>query len=232
MRNGRKPTIEVNQGYFNEIDNEQKAYWLGFIWADGHVAQKAPWTVIVQIKDIEHLQQFANAIGYTGEIKTVKGSGFNSEAIHGRLVICRKTMCDVLNKLGRNNENMSIPNISKKLIPHFIRGYFDGDGSVYETTSTVTNKYGSKYKYRNLEVQIIGHKPYLEQIEKHFNDVGITCTYKNSKTDYMKYLKIDGGRNHRALYEYMYNDSTISLARKKDKWQLLYTTSPYGERSL
>lgn len=232
MKTGRKPTIKVDQNYFDVIDTERKAYWLGFIWADGYVSQKAPWTVIIQIKDIEHLHLFAKEIEYSGEIKTVNGSGFKRDAIHGRLVICRKKMCESLNLLGRNEDVMNIPDIPDKLIRHFIRGYFDGDGSVYKTKTTTKNQYGKKYRYEHLQVQIIGNIELLNSLEKHFNQVGVTCGYKDSKTDHMKYLRIDGGRNHRELHSYLYSDSTISLKRKADKWQLLYEYSPYGEKSL
>lgn len=225
MRTGRKPTIEVNARYFEKIDTEPKAYWLGYVYADGHSAQKAPWTMILQTKDIEHIQAFADALEYTGVVKQVKGSGYNEDAIHGRLVVCRKTMCDDLNRLGRNEQFMKIPDIDPTLIRHFIRGYFDGDGSIYMAKSTAKLADESRKTYSYLHVQMVGEKWFLEEIAAHLLQEGITSYWKDSKTDYMKYLNVSGGHNLRKLHEYLYVDSTIQLPRKAQKWEALYAHS-------
>lgn len=219
-------TIQVNGDYFEVIDTEQKAYWLGYLYADGHVAQQRPWTVILQSADVEHVQALADTVGYTGEVKTIRGSGFKEDAKHGRLVICRRKMCDDLNKLGRNDSLMQIPSIDPILIRHFIRGYFDGDGSIYYSKSTATTTAGNKKQYSYLHVQMIGPKPFLQQIEGILAQQGISVYWKDSKTDYMKYLNVSGGHNLRKLHQYLYEGATIQLPRKAQKWEGLY--APYG----
>lgn len=211
--------IGVNDRFFQTIDTEEKAYWLGFIFADGYTAREKPWIVVIQSIDTEHLQKLADAIEYTGTIKMTKGGSYEGSQPQGRLVICRKTMCEDIIRWGRYESPMKIPDIPKHLVPHFIRGYFDGDGSVYmQNTTASTNK--KKYPY--LASQIIGEQSFLSEIEKLFNDLTITTTWKNSKTDHMKYLCISGGHNLRKMHSYMYADSTVSLDRKTSKWQVLY----------
>lgn len=221
--------ISVNDRFFQTIDTEEKAYWLGFIFADGYAAQKAPWTVVVQSIDTEHLQKLADAIEYMGTIKMTKGGGYEGSQPQGRLVICRKTMCEDLIRWGRYESPMRIPDIPTHLIRHFIRGYFDGDGSVYmQNTTASTNK--KKYPY--LAAQIIGEESFLKEIEEVFRCWTMTVTYKNSKTDYMKYMCIHGGHNLRKMHSYMYVDSTVSLDRKASKWQVLYNKAPYSSDAI
>ena len=54
--------IEVNEKYFDIIDNEEKAYWLGYIYADGYSAQKSPWFLCIQTIDKNHIEKFSNII--------------------------------------------------------------------------------------------------------------------------------------------------------------------------
>lgn len=215
----------MNKNFFENIDSEKKAYWLGFVWADGHVSTKAPWFVVVQIKDKNHLEKMCADLEYTGEIKDRPGGSYKPESIQARVAFCRKKLCDDLNNLGRNNKVKSIPDIRKDLIPHFIRGYFDGDGSIYNSKSSSK---GKKYSY--LSASIIGENELMNDVKNHFNSAGINSNYKECNSDGMIYLEIYGGNNMRALYEYMYKDSTIYMDRKHIKWQQLYC--PYGERSL
>lgn len=213
--------IEVNEKYFDEIDSEEKAYWLGYIWADGYSAQMKPWFVAIQTKDKEHIEKFADSIDYTGTIKLVNTGGFENSSQMGRLVICRKYMCEKLNDLGKNITEMKIPDIPKNLIKHFIRGFFDGDGSVYTYNKSGIPKGATKrYSYIQLEASIIGRMSILTLIEQQLNN--IKCRYKNSKTDYMKYLVISNKKDMKAFYDYLYQDATIYLERKYLKFKNYY----------
>lgn len=215
----------MNKNYFSSIETAEQAYWLGFIYADGYVSQKAPWTVIVSSIDHDHMQKLAEAVEYTGEIKITNRGGYEGSKPQSRLVLCRSLMCKDLNELGRNNEEMSIPDIPTYLIRDFIRGYFDGDGGIHPCKSSVKLTDGTRKQYTYLHSQIIGTKPFLLEIAEHFKQAGINTYWKDSKTDYMKYLCISGGNNLRAMHSYMYDGSTVSMQRKMEKWQALYSPS-------
>ena len=66
-----KNRIEVDENYFNLIDSADKAYWLGFIAADGWLSSNLenPRMMIgLSLKDISHLEKFKNQIKFTGII--------------------------------------------------------------------------------------------------------------------------------------------------------------------
>jgi hypothetical protein len=215
--------IDVNKEYFDNINTKEKAYWLGYIWADGYSARKAPWFLCIQTKDQEHLKQFSDHISYTGNIKKVTTGGFENSSEMGRLVICRKYLCDKINSLGRYDEDMKIPNIQTRFIKDFIRGYFDGDGSVYTyIKSGVPSGSNKKYSYNRIEVSIIGTKSILEDIESELNKHSIKTRYKKSKTDYMFYLVISNKPDVKKFYEYLYDKSNVFLERKHQIFQDYY----------
>lgn len=145
FRNGVVPAI--NHHIFDSINTEEKAYWLGFIWADGcilNVKEDKPnyaFELGLSVKDIEHLRKFckfANVPENKIKVRKNNGLGKDKEFYLCRIQISSKHLWNVLNNYGccpnkTNNENF--PSISifsePKLISHFIRGVFDGDGWVY-----------------------------------------------------------------------------------------------------
>ncbi len=211
--------ISVNQTYFNTIDTEQKAYWLGYMFADGYSAVKAPWTVVVQTIDIDHLKLLADDIEYGGTLKYPKTpSGFGSKTQSARLVVCRKKMCVALNDLGKNN--LTLPKLNPELSRHFLRGMFDGDGSFTFKADNYTTKNGVRYgPYAKAGWSIILHKRHLRFFEDALSELGVNYHIANSKTEYMKYIKVSSWNAIQKIYNYMYLDSTRSLDRKRNKME-------------
>lgn len=217
--------INLDKNFFEFINTEEKAYWLGFIWADGHVSQKAPWFLVVQIKDRDHMEKLCKALSYDGTIKAVHGSGYNPNAIHYRVAFCRRKLCDDLNNLGRNSNKDTLPDIDPSLMGHFLRGYFDGDGSVIPTTTVIK---GVPYTY--LRASIIAEIGLAKNIQQFLLSNNITSVLNDSRTEYMKYISVTGGNNMRRLHSLMYENHTVCLTRKNVLWHNLY--GAHGEKSL
>lgn len=217
--------IKINKNFFNKIDTEEKAYWLGFIWADGHVSVKAPWFLVVQIKDRDHLEKLCESLEYEGTIKVVHGSGYNPDAVHYRVAFCRKTLCEDLNNLGRNSCKEKFPLIHNDLKRHFLRGYFDGDGCIHTGASSSSGK-----KYTYLHANFIAENNLALNIQDFLLENNVSSVIHDSKTDHMKYVKISGGNNMRCLHKLMYDNATVFLNRKNVLWQYLY--GAHGEKSL
>ena len=112
---------------FETINSEEKAYWLGFLYADGYVGSNTNHIELaLQIDDAQHIQKFAEFINFTGKIQQNK--------IRIRISFRDKIMHNDLINLGcfpKKSLDLKFP--SKDQVPtvflkDFIRGYTDGDG--------------------------------------------------------------------------------------------------------
>jgi DNA-binding transcriptional regulator WhiA len=122
-----------NDTYFSEIDNSQKAYWLGVLFADGNVSRKNSKTgkIFFSSIDKEWIELFKKEINFTGKITKETHKKYKKDIY--KISITSKIMFEDLVKLGctpNKTFTLKFPKLKKELTSHFIRGYFDGDGSV------------------------------------------------------------------------------------------------------
>jgi hypothetical protein len=134
MRPSRDSLIApVNEHYFDIIDSEQKAYWLGFLVADACIGKSAGTRRALRFylanKDAGAVEQFASDISYEGKLRHMKkkcqiGITFNS-------VIFCNSLINLGYLLWKNEGSPKIlENLRPDLVRHFIRGFFDGDGCI------------------------------------------------------------------------------------------------------
>ena len=216
----RKNHYTLNEDYFETIDTEHKAYWLGFIAADGCITDTNYFAISLKDRDI--LLELKKDLEYTGEIYYPEYN--NNENIYSRINFSSKKICNDLRKHGIH-ENKSftynnLPNISDDLMPHFIRGYFDGDGSVYVSKSRKNINKGSDKVYNTYNFNIIATKEFCENLNAYLSPILLY----NSKIpkhvgSNMYYYKISNKDILIKIYNYLYKDSTIYLNRKYNIWR-------------
>ena len=156
-----------DHSFFESIDTEAKAYFLGFMLADGHVGERE---VIIQLhsKDRHIIEEFVQCINGNNVIsEKINKSNFNNikkQAMSSRLNLRSDKMISDLNALGFCRDktyNTIVPKISEHLERHFWRGVMDGDGhiSFYTTNNRMKMASGEvkTYHYKTLEVGICGH---------------------------------------------------------------------------
>lgn len=120
-----------NESYFENINTPNKAYWLGWIVSDGSVNDVC-FRIRIQEKDIAILHKFKQDIQFTGPIKVNPNYNLNHQLLCGITLHSKKLLTD-LKQWGvvpRKARKTFFPNIPKILWSHFIRGVFDGDGTV------------------------------------------------------------------------------------------------------
>ena len=111
---------------FHIIDTEEKAYWLGFLYADGYVSKYNQVEVSLTLEDEDHLIKLKNFINTNTEI--IKDDH------RCRLLFCSKELAKDLANLGCvNNKSLILTfpteeQVPQELLRHFLRGYVDGDG--------------------------------------------------------------------------------------------------------
>lgn len=225
----------LNHNYFDEIDTEAKAYILGFIYADGFVGNEHYNNIVISINDYDIVKCIAKEIEFTGTIRKTKKGGFKNSRSGYSLNFSSKIMADTLRKIGLYpNKSLTIselPNIQKRLMRHFIRGYFDGDGSILLSHNSSYYRNGNvvkKYIYPTYNFNILGTENFLKSIvkEANFNYAKI----RDTKTKEIKSLNICAKKEFDNIFNYLYSNSTIKLERKYNKWKEI--KSAFSEQSV
>ena len=127
-----KKDLYFDESVFDVIDTEEKAYWLGFMCADGTISSspknpevKTEFKIELSLasKDLSHLEKFAAFIKYRKAIYC------NDKRC--RIFLNSERMWKSLYKHGcipQKTLKLQFPVLDQPLIRHFIRGYWDGDG--------------------------------------------------------------------------------------------------------
>jgi hypothetical protein len=217
-RNGRNSSrkYHFNERYFDIIDSEEKAYFLGFICADGSLDLKHKrLRIALQKQDHEILEKIISSIGSNREvIYYTKQSNFS----YGRrefqmcyVDFCSEIMINSLANKGLNNRKSDTLNsgiltfVPDNLIRHFLRGYFDGDGNIM-----FGRKYLSGIKYN---INICGN---LEFLENTFGKYFPTSNkyYKDKISKQCWVYKISSKERVVLFLKYLYDNSSFYLQRK------------------
>ena len=216
----KKCGIEIkqhpNQKYceeniFETIDSEEKAYWLGFLYADGCVSSNRNTIEIgLAVIDKEHLEKFKKFIKSEHKIGLHQGKLGDSY----RISIRSDKMKSDLIKLGctpKKSLTLTFPNenqVPENLIKHFIRGYFDGDGCV----SIGKSEY----------VDLISTIEFLECIKDILLKMNIKSTIiplatKNRNSNNYR-LVLTNKQGRKDFLKYIYDNANIYLDRKYEKF--------------
>lgn len=224
--NDSKIRYSYNKDYFKVIDTEEKAYWLGFIFADGCISEKdgnsKRLKITLKLSDLEHISKFINSIegNLKPSIKTAKCKGKDFGV--AEVVINCTEMCNDLIKLGaipNKTKLLEVPEIEYDLKNHFMRGYIDGDGSLY-----MGDRKGREGKKR-FAVEIVGYNcKILDDINEYFNENGISSKIYFKRENNSK-VGVYGKDSINKLIELVYINSNIYLDRKYEKALLIKSTN-------
>lgn len=204
---GKMPCF--NENYFEIIDDEHKAYWLGFIYADGGLVNNC-LTLGVQLSDREIIEKFKNDMRSNNKIIEYNSEKWNKHM--AQIGFTSNKLKEDLNKLGVvHNKTFllkEIPDIPKDLKRHFIRGLFDGDGTVFINS-----------KLDSLRVGFYGTYDLLKDVQRELNvslDTSVNKIYEKVGCWLLSYAKKS---DIEKIYHYLYDDSTIYLTRKYKKFK-------------
>ena len=119
---------------FEKIDSEEKAYWLGFLEADGCLHNGGgDYRIELGLKeeDYHHLEKYRDFIGKNNKISHRDGTNsyrfnFRDKKVHADLIKLGCTPQKSLTLQFPTNQQ-----VSDELLLPFLRGYFDGDGSFW-----------------------------------------------------------------------------------------------------
>lgn len=208
---------KLNENFFKEIDTEEKAYWLGFLYADGCVCKRSNKNgnekggfleLTLQSRDKYHIQNFLSALESDAPISDKKIKLGEKEYFANRVCISSiKMVNDLIYHGCVENKSLILQpptTVDNSLISHFIRGYFDGDGCVAFYPNY------SSYKY-----SIIG----TESMLKFIVDSSQVQSYSIRSFDNKKCyeLIILSKESVKIFHNYIYSRKSIYLERKYQK---------------
>lgn len=211
----RKYDYTKAEKVFDKIDTEEKAYWLGFLYADGNVEEdQNTVSLALAEEDKEHVEAFRSFMKLNGKKLHKKTRRLNNnDFVSYEFAMTSETIKNQLVKLGckpKKTYNLKFPStklVPKKLQRHFIRGYIDGDGSVTTGTTSV------------IVLDVLGTKEFIDSYQQctglHQNKIHSFCHTNNVVHSMYSGLA--------AIYilDKLYEDSTIYLKRKHDKYLVL-----------
>lgn len=202
----------LNLDYFDIIDSKEKAYWLGWVFAEGHITKRGGIQIEIGLKDEILVIRFAKAIGFELSNINYKGRIRDDNSSETITILINfqdsRFIGHLINKglnMGKKSEFIILPDLGdiynkrvRELYMAFLLGYFDGDGE--EGSSRI---YSNSYKF-------------LYQIKKKFRLDSKLSEQKymtkdgDEKTKYMMYLTAD-------LFNEMLHNYDFSLKRKRIK---------------
>lgn len=194
---------------FHNIDSAEKAYWLGFIAADGcNYEREKNASVIINIhrKDREHLEKFKAFMNSNVNIVDhIQDAGFSNNTPMSKITFNSKEMSHDLTALGvtpQKSLTLQPPKIKEEFYLPFILGYFDGDGSIFENQEIKTFGMNIEGTYELLTwINDILH--ISESLEKRYDD---------EKNNY--YIRCGGTEKPYKILKELYDSCPTCLERK------------------
>ena len=204
------------QNEFKVIDTKEKAYLIGLFYADGCVTTRNAVRISLideqLIDDLKILFPFFNKNSYDFSKHNINNQrqyslSKKSETLHQDFI----NFGVINNKSQENSELLNLDNIPKEFLSHFIRGYFDGDGSI-----SIPSK---RPNLRRVEICSTSLN-LMNDFKNVLNEAGInTPIFRKKNLDRNKVLYVLEWVNTQdvlSLREYLYKDNSICLNRKLD----------------
>lgn len=205
----------LNEHYFDFINTPNKAYILGLLYADGcNYLSHNSITLSLQEEDLPILELIKKELNYEGPIRFVEKHKNNSKH-KNQYILCinDEYMSKQLERLGMvNAKSLKLlwPTfLSEDLIPHFVRGYFDGDGCVWYDN-----------KRNKCETQICGTIDFCKNLSAVLSNMSCKNSIKHPKqcNENIVVLQTKGNRSSFKILSWMYKDADLKLDRKYQKY--------------
>lgn len=219
----RTTTKKINEKYFDVIDTPNKAYFLGMLFADGCVYEMngriAGFRITLKKSDRIIVDEFAKSIESDYKVSDLIRSDCEDQV---STAITNFHLAKRLNELGctpRKSLTAKFPTLPDSMLPHFIRGYYDGDGSI-----------SSSHKHYVYPcVTMCASLEFSNHISELFKTLGITShVYFCRNIWKIAFYK----RNAMKLLDYIYTPGEFCLPRKHNRYLFFkqyYDHNGYGK---
>jgi hypothetical protein len=123
-----------DEAAFAVVDTPEKAYWLGILITDGYVVEPGRTgspLVGLQMTDREAAEGFRDFLGLQNPVLRIEPRGERHQTMYRAVCHSRRTARDLarFGVVPRKSHGTFLPLLAEDLMPHLLRGLFDGDGT-------------------------------------------------------------------------------------------------------
>lgn len=214
---GRK--YQVREDYFSEIQDEERAYFLGLFFADGcNVTGSNEIRLQLQAQDRELLERMQAELQPGRPLLTSK----RDDKEYVLLAACHVQLSADLARHGatpRKSATLKFPHhLTTEILRHFVRGHFDGDGCLYFRYQS--DKRYPHNTYLEGRITIVGPPTFCQPLAQYLQtQLDFTPNFYPRYASGIGELVITGNRRVRQFLTWLYDDATIFLARKHHKME-------------
>lgn len=211
-----------NERFFQNIDTEEKAYWLGFLYADGCVrireikqvrgrcvSYHKSYGLCLKLNEIDenHLEKFLKSLNSPHPIRRN-----TTEPQYPLVEIWNKPMVEDLINHGvvprkSYRPDLPLPDLEESLYRHFLRGWFDGDGCFSLTSGS-----------RSCVWMVAGHENPLNDMNSRIPVSSKVSLHSGS----LYQIMIHGIDRMSILFPYLYSNASVWLDRKREKFETYF----------
>lgn len=212
-KNSWKPKYMIDTQYFDNIDTPNKAYILGFLYADGNLTQHGYGIrLFLQDRDKNILEDILAELKSNYPLHFYDYSYKPNHRNQYGIFISNKYMFNSLLNCGLTpNKSLTLKYptcIPDKYQKDFLRGYFDGDGTLH------SSKNGKNCNFISTNDFCIVAKDIIE------SHVGVNCgVYQYDENGITSILQISGGKQVTKFLSWIYENSDLKLKRKYLKYR-------------
>lgn len=200
--------------YFEKIDSERKAYFLGFIFADGNITlrKNSQSCIAIEIKNYDSyiLEIFKQELKTDNTIESTRKDCKRIRIHSDKMQQDLEKYNIIPDKCHKHNQCIIL---EEPFMSHFIRGMYDGDGWISQRQSSKRLTFGLCGTYESID----SIKNYL------INKLELSNVQTNNYLNKIPFFTFQKQSDVEKIYHYLYDNATIYLTRKKDIFNKVYT---------
>jgi hypothetical protein len=207
----------INENIFEKIDTPEKAYWLGMLTGDGWITDNNDLGLSLEQSDKEYVYKLRDFLQSDHPIVS-KNNGLKKDgapSISYELRLTNKKIVSDLRKYGFHKDKthyMSFPKLSEQLLPHYMLGLIDSDGSICLKTHYI------KKNIKSLHISFIAPTDFAEIFQQILIDkCKITKTKLGTQknTNFVRIVEYGGYKNIYKIVKFLYDNPPVWMERKK-----------------
>ena len=203
---------ELNEHYFNKIDNEYKAYFLGMIISDGCIYTEGNKQNLLALT-LQNQDKYILEVFKT-QLKSNKNITFDGRGCCGLQILSNILVKDLKQYGLCSNKSLKTifpKNLPKEMYPHLIRGLIDGDGSI--SFYARQNRKSHTKAIRMCQ----GNKQFLiDFVQFLHKEIGTNLISIYQEKENLWSIRYSNNNDMKKIISYLYSDCQIFLTRKKE----------------